>query len=105
MSAQPFPAVLGGDPIRPAGPPDWPVPDDAVSVVLARAVADGSWGKYDGGHVRSLEKRLAQTFEVRSALACCSGTFAVELALRALQVGPRAEVILSAYDHPGHYLG
>jgi perosamine synthetase len=104
MTAQPLPALLGGEPIRPEGPPDWPGADEDVSRALRSAVADGSWGKYDGGHVRHLEKRLAKMFEVRSVLACCSGTFAVELALRALQVGPGAEVVLSAYDYPGNYL-
>jgi perosamine synthetase len=104
MTTKPLPALLGGEPIRPEGPPDWPGADDSVSLALRRAVADGSWGKYDGGHVRYLEKRLAMMFEVRSVLACCSGTFAVELALRALQVGPGAEVVLSAYDYPGNYL-
>jgi dTDP-4-amino-4,6-dideoxygalactose transaminase len=38
------------------------------------------------------------------ALACGSGTYAVELALRALQVGPGDEVVLAAYDFPGNFL-
>jgi dTDP-4-amino-4,6-dideoxygalactose transaminase len=105
MPMQPsLPALLGGEPVRPEGPPDWPGADEHVSLALRHSVADGSWGKYDGSHVRSLEKRLATTFGVRSALACCSGTFAVELALRALLVGAGAEVVLSAYDYPGNYL-
>src|SRR5262249_11747297 len=33
-----------------------------------------------------------------------SGTFAVELALRALKIGPGDEVILAAYDYPGNFL-
>ncbi len=104
MKLFPAPALLGGEPLRPAGPPDWPGNDDAISLALGRAVADGSWGKYDGGHVRHLEKQLEKLFNVRSALACCSGAFAVELALRALRVGPSDEVVLSAYDFPGNYL-
>ena len=39
-----------------------------------------------------------------SPLTCGSGTFAVELALRALKVGPGDEVILAAYDYGGNFL-
>src|SRR2546430_1767377 len=46
-----LPALLGGPPIRPQGPPDWPPPDDAVSEALQAAYRDGSWGKDAGGLV------------------------------------------------------
>lgn len=100
-----LPAILGGEPVRPGGPPDWPTADEAVRAALEAALADGSWGKYDGGHVRRLEERLAAEHGVAHALACGSGTFAVELALRALQVGPGDEVVLAAYDYGGNFLG
>jgi dTDP-4-amino-4,6-dideoxygalactose transaminase len=75
-----------------------------VRAALESALADGSWGKYDGGHVCRLEERLAAEHGVAHALACGSGTFAVELALRALQVGPGDEVALAAYDYGGNFL-
>src|SRR5439155_5725349 len=65
---------------------------------------DGSWGKYHGGHVAILEARLAEYHGIAHALACGSGTFAIELALRALKVGPGDVVVLSAYDYPGNFL-
>jgi dTDP-4-amino-4,6-dideoxygalactose transaminase len=71
---------------------------------LQEAYADGSWGKYSGTFLSRLEERLANYHDVGYALACGSGTFAVELALRALKVGPGDEVILSAYDYPGNFL-
>jgi dTDP-4-amino-4,6-dideoxygalactose transaminase len=98
------PALLGGPPIRPSGPPSWPFPDDAVRDALLAAYGDGSWGKYHGPHVEGLEKQLADYHGVTHALTCGSGTFAVELALRALQVGPGDEVVLAAYDFPGNFL-
>lgn len=104
MSADPRPALLGGPAEFPAGPPDWPPVDAAVRAALDAALADGSWGKYDGGHVADLESRLAKYHGVPHALTCGSGTFAVELALRALKIGPGDEVILSAYDYPGNFL-
>jgi perosamine synthetase len=98
------PALLGGTAVRPAGPPPWPLPDDAVRDALAAAFADGSWGQYHGPHVEALEHQLAAYHGARFALACGSGTFAVELALRALHIGPGDEVIVAAYDFPGNFL-
>jgi dTDP-4-amino-4,6-dideoxygalactose transaminase len=65
---------------------------------------DGSWGKYHGGRVERLEAELAAYHGVEFALACGSGTYAVETALRALGVGPGDEVLLAAYDYPGNFL-
>src|SRR6516164_9770115 len=104
ISSLPLPALLGGPPAFPEGPPAWPLPDDAVAEALQAAWRDGSWGKYDGGRVRQLEERLAAEHGGGYALTCGSGTFAVELALRALKVGPGDEVILAAYDYPGNFL-
>jgi perosamine synthetase len=99
-----LPALLGGTPIRPAGPPSWPPADGSVREALLAAFADGSWGRYHGPHVDTLEQCLAKYHEVDFALACGSGTFAVELALRGLQIGPGDEVVLAAYDYPGNFL-
>jgi dTDP-4-amino-4,6-dideoxygalactose transaminase len=99
-----LPAALGGEPLFPHGPPDWPPPDEGVRLALQAAFADGSWGKYHGGHVERLETELARRFGVSHALSCASGTFAVEAALRALQVGPGDEVVLAAYDYGGNFL-
>src|SRR4051794_39739022 len=92
------PAVLGGAPVRPGGPPDWPMADARVGAALTQAIADGSWGKYHGPHVAELTSRLATDHHCEFAFPCSSGTAAVELALRGLQVGPGDEVVLSAYD-------
>src|SRR5262249_44170513 len=104
MSGDDLPALLGGPAVRPQGPPDWPPPDESVRQALESAWRDGSWGKSHGGHVAALEARLADYHGVGHVLACGSGTFAVELALRALQVGPGDEVVLAAYDYPGNFL-
>jgi dTDP-4-amino-4,6-dideoxygalactose transaminase len=103
-AADSLPALLGGPPVRPEGPPDWPPADEAVREALLAAWRDGSWGKYHGGHVLRLEGRLAADHGVEFALTCGSGTFAIELALRALKVGPGDEVVLAAYDYPGNFL-
>jgi perosamine synthetase len=99
-----LPALLGGTPVRPEGPPSWPLPDTEVLAALEAAYRDGSWGKYHGVYVERLEARLAEYHGLPFALTCGSGTFAVELALRALKIGAGHEVILSAYDYPGNFL-
>jgi dTDP-4-amino-4,6-dideoxygalactose transaminase len=76
-----------------------------VREALLSAFADGSWGRYHGPHVEALEQELGRYHGVDFVLTCGSGTFAVELALRALQVGPGDEVVLAAYDFPGNFLG
>jgi dTDP-4-amino-4,6-dideoxygalactose transaminase len=100
----PQPALLGGPAVRPHGPPEWPTPDSAVLHALQEAYRDGSWGKYHGPHVPLLEQRLADYHGVACALTCASGTFAVELALRALKIGADDEVILAAYEYGGNFL-
>lgn len=84
-------------------PPTWPLPDEAVEAALRRAFADGSWGKYHGPNCRELSERLAAMHDCEHVVLTCSGTAAVELALRGLRVGPGDEVILSAYDFEGNF--
>src|SRR4051794_38370012 len=85
-------------------PPPWPPADPAILAALQAAFADGSWGRYHGGHVERLEARLADYHAVPHALTCASGTLAVEAALRAVGVGPGDEVILAAYDYESNFL-
>jgi dTDP-4-amino-4,6-dideoxygalactose transaminase len=99
-----LPALLGGSPVRPKGPLDWPLPDEEVLHALQAAYLDGSWGKYHGGHVTQLEEHLREYHQLEHALTCGSGTYAVELALRALRVGPGDEVIQAAYDYGANFL-
>src|SRR5947209_3711110 len=99
-----LPAILGGEPIRPEGPPDWPSGDASVRLALEAALRDGSWGKYAGGNVERLERRLAEWCGLPHVLTCASGTLAVEVALRAVPVGADDEVVLAAYDYPGNFL-
>ncbi|HEY7329098.1 MAG TPA: aminotransferase class V-fold PLP-dependent enzyme [Gemmataceae bacterium] len=99
-----LPAILGGEPIRPQGPPAWPIADDSILEAMQAAYGDGSWGRYHGGHVERLEQRLADMHQVEHVLTCGSGTFAVELALRALKIGSGDEVVMAAYDYGGNFL-
>jgi dTDP-4-amino-4,6-dideoxygalactose transaminase len=102
--ADALPALLGGPPVRPEGPPPWPQPDPDIRAALDAAFASGDWGRYHGEHVGALEAELAAFHAVPHALTCASGTLAVEAALRALRVGPGDEVVLAAYDYESNFL-
>ena len=97
------PAILGGRPLRPAGPPDWPGTDIEVSESIQRALREGTWGKYHGPSLPALTALLAETHDVAHVFPCSSGTAAVELALRGAAIGPGDEVILSAYDFKANF--
>lgn len=75
-----------------------------MAAAVATAVALGDWGRYHGPHVAALEAELAAFHSVPHALTCASGTLAVEVALRALKVGPGDEVVLAAYDYESNFL-
>jgi len=96
-------ALHGGPAAFPAGPPTWPLADPDVESALREAHADGSWGRYHGPHTELLRERLAVAHNTPWVTLCCSGTLAVELALRGLRVGAGDEVILAAYDFPGNF--
>lgn len=102
MSQSGRPAILGGQPVQPAGPPQWPPADPEVARVLEQMAADGSWGRYHGEYVPALTSQLQQFLDCEHLLLCSSGTAAVELALRGIGVGVDDEVILAGYDFRGN---
>lgn len=96
-------ALDGGEAVFPEGPPSWPASDPLIESVLATVYRDGSWGRYDGDHGQRLIELLASLHAVEHVSLCASGTIAVELALRGLQVGADDEVMLAGYDFPGNF--
>src|SRR5262245_3329794 len=98
-----LPAILGGKPIRPEGPPAWPPAWEEVSQAIKHSLDEGGWGLYHGPNTRLLAERLSSYHDVEFVELCCSGTFAIELAVRALQIGPGDEVILASYDFIGNF--
>ena len=96
-------AIHGGEPAVPAGPPAWPKPDQEVLEAMRSAFEDGSWGKYDGPNTHLLKSALEDMHGGHSVLTCSSGTIAVELALRGVQVAAGDEVVLAGYDFSGNF--
>ncbi|MDA1016726.1 MAG: aminotransferase class V-fold PLP-dependent enzyme, partial [Planctomycetota bacterium] len=103
MTAADLPAILGGSPAFPAGAPRWPPDDPHVRAALDRAAADGTWGVYHGPHCEALKQSLAEYHAVEFVELCCSGTAAIELALRGLRIVDGDEVIMAAYDFKANF--
>jgi len=102
-SADHRPAILGGTPVRPAGPATWPPHNPSIQSVLQKLIESGDWGRYHGPHCPDLAQRLAAYQGVEHAWLCSSGTAAVELALRGLGVGQGDEVIMAGYDFKANF--
>lgn len=98
-----LPAILGGAAIRPSGPPVWPPVEDSTKDVLRSMIETGDWGQYHGRHVPELCRKLCEYHAVEHAWLCCSGTSAVELALRGVGVQDGDEVIMAAYDFKANF--
>lgn len=96
-------AIHGGTPAMTCGPFDWPPHDEAVQAALEAAFQSGDWGRYHGARCERLVRDLGERFDVEYAQLTCSGTIAVELALRAVGVSVGDEVLLAGYDFPGNF--
>jgi perosamine synthetase len=103
MSASEPPAILGGIPLRPQGPPVWPGDWPDVTAALNACLNDGSWGKYHGPNCEAFAEQLSTFHDIAESILCASGTVAVELALRGVRVEPGDEVILAAYDFKANF--
>lgn len=98
----PRPALLGGPPIRDALP-TWPPRDSWVAAVFSELAASGDWGRYHGPYVEQLRSELQLLHGACEVFLTCSGSFANELAIRALRLPAGAEIILSAYDYKPNF--
>lgn len=58
-------------------------------------LASGRVNQWTGGEVRAFEEEYADALGVRHAIALMNGSVAIELALRALGVGPGDEVVVT----------
>jgi perosamine synthetase len=92
------PAILGGTPVRPYGPPSWPANDPSVRSAILALIESGDWGRYHGPHIPDLCRRLSAYHNLEHILPCCGGTAAIELALRGAGVTANDEVIMAGYD-------
>jgi len=82
----------------PPWPPRWP----EIEAAAEASIRSGDWGRYRSDAIRRLRASLSGHFCSPHVRLCCSGTAAIEWALRAADIGEDDEVILAAFDYPGN---
>lgn len=103
-------ALFGGDPVRVKPFASWPAFDEREERYALEVIRSGRWWQYTLGEavdagasssspskVAEFQRRFADAQGARFGIACASGTAALEVALRAMGVGPGDEVIVPPY--------
>lgn len=91
-------AIKGGTRVRTKPFSSWPVFGKEEEEAILEVVRSGAWGRVSGGKKNEeFEERFARYQGVRYAVTCVNGTAALEIALRAMGVGPGDEVIAPPY--------
>jgi len=90
--------LLGGEPIRKRPFTRWPIFDHRERAQLEDVLVSANWGGFPSPNRKASEfaARFAEFQGVRCAIPTSSGTTALEVALKALGVGPGDEVIVPA---------
>ena len=86
-------AIKGGTPLRTEPFHAWPVKDDADRARLLEVFDSGNWS-FSGPVEKAFSEKFAAFCGVKQAHCVCNGSVTLELALRALGVGPGDEVIV-----------
>jgi dTDP-4-amino-4,6-dideoxygalactose transaminase len=91
-------ALLGGEPVRKRPFTRWPLFDDRERAQLEDVLCSTTWGGHPSPNRKASELagRFAAFQGVRYAIPASSGTSALEVAIKALGIGPGDEVIVPA---------
>lgn len=90
-------AVDGGQPVRTKPFPAWPIWGEREEQLLLEVLHSGNWGTLTGDKVTTFAAQFAAFQGARFGICVPNGTMALELALRAVGVGPGDEVITTPY--------
>lgn len=75
--------------------PPWPVYDKAAQAAVSRVLEAGLGNYWHGPEGRAFEQEFASYCGTKHSLAVANGTVGLELCLRALEIGPGDEVIVT----------
>jgi dTDP-4-amino-4,6-dideoxygalactose transaminase len=90
-------ALNGGTPVRNRPYAPWPQYGEDEERALLEVLHSREWGGYHPA-IGELEASFAAYHQVAHGVACVNGTVALEVALRALGIGPGDEVIVTPYS-------
>lgn len=96
-------AICGGKKTKTKAFPTWPQWNDEDEKALIEALHSGRWARNNqkisnqGGYIEKLEERVAQIHNAKYALAVTSGTAALDIAVRAIELREGDEVIVTPY--------
>jgi dTDP-4-amino-4,6-dideoxygalactose transaminase len=76
----------------------WPPQAKEIEQAFAEIYSSGDWWKYTGDRVKRLEHEFPRLHDCRFGVSTSNGSVAIDVALKALNVKPKDEVILPAYD-------
>ena len=91
-------ALIGGKPVFSTKHswPQWPMASRADERKVLEVVRSGEWG-IGSSHTRQFAEAFAQNQQVKHVLPVANGTAALELVIRALDIGEGDEVIVPSY--------
>ena len=108
-----LPALLGGQPVRTAPWPNWPVFDAREEAAVLEVLRSGHWWRHSYGQgvelaesdvtpqstVARFQRAFARAHGCHYGICAANGTVTLEIALRAAGVRPGDEVIVPAYTY------
>ncbi len=77
--------------------PVWPYADQKEEEKLKEVLDSSVWWRNPGNEVKAFEQEYAAFCQCNGAVSTANGTVAIEIALKALKIGPGDEVIVPAF--------
>ena len=92
-------AIAGGTPVRTKSFPEWPRFDEREKLGILDVLESRNWGGYPFPNRLAdlFSQRFAAHQDANYALCAANGTVTLEIALKAIGIGPGDEVIVPAY--------
>ncbi len=96
-------ALLGGEPVRTADWPQWPVWDQSAEEDIIKMLRSGKWWRGRGDYVAEFEEKYAEFIGTKRCLATASGTTALLVSLHVLGIDAGDEVLVSPFTFIATY--